>query len=218
MSYRERFLAMVKGLETPKFRIHELEIGEPASPELVAEATKAAGGKLPPGVAELYSELDGFTLKWEQIDDFPDELYDNPTGYISIPKIYGPRRADGVFSDWRDAMYFSDDDPLKAVRPFDLSGGDMGSNTSSVFYPIPGDASIHYHDSEGGIHPTGYDLAGYVERLLVSRGFLYWSESLSVAQRESGEAETFLHDAPLIFDGFDASLFVPNTKEGQIVF
>lgn len=217
--YRERFVAMVEQLKADeRFEIDRVTIGEPASPELIAQATKAAGGNLPPGVAELYAEMNGFELVWTQVDGFHDELEgDEPRGYIDIPKLYGPRVADGVFSDWRDSLYFSDDDPLKAMKPIDNSGGELGANTHAVFFPVPGKATIHYHH-DGDLHPTGYTLDGYLERLLMCRGYRYWTGSLTVDLRDGGEAEEFLHNAPLMFEDFKAALFVPKTKNGQIEF
>lgn len=214
---RERFLAMVEELRgDERFEVTKFVIGEPASPELIAEAAKAAGGALPEGVAELYAEFNGLELVWKQVDGFDDDLEGEETdGYIDILPIYAPRTAGGVFSDWRGALYSSDDDPLKAMKPLDNSGGELGANTHAVFFPVPGEATIHYH-KDGDLHPTGYTLEGYLERLLVSRGFRYWTGSLCVDLREDGAAEEFLHDAPLVFPDFDASLFVPATEHGQI--
>lgn len=219
-SYRERFLAMVEQLRSDeRFEVKAFEIGAPASPKLIAEATKAAGGSLPPGVAELYSELNGLRLVWEQVDGFDDDLQGDgePAGYICIEPIYAPNVAGGVFSDWRGSLYFEDDDPLAAMKPFDNSGGELGANTHAVFFPVPGNATIHYHH-DGDLHPTGYTLEGYLERLLVSRGYRYWTGSLCVDLREDSAAEDFLHDAPLVFSDFDAKLFKPKTKKGQIDF
>ncbi len=217
--YRARFVAMVDALKSDeRFEVKRAKIGEPASPELIAQAKEAAGGTLPPGVAELYAEMNGFELVWEQVDGFSDELEgEEPQGFIDIPKIYGPSLADGVFSDWNGSLYFSDDDPLKAIKPIDNSGGELGANTLAVFYPVPGKATIHYH-ADGDLHPTGYTLDGYLERLLMSRGYRYWTGSLCVDLQDDSATESFLHDAPLVFDDFKPALFVPKTKNGQIEF
>lgn len=218
-TYRDRFLAMVEQLKNDaRFEVEKFEIGKPASPKLIAEATKAAGGSLPPGVAELYAEFNGLSLVWKQVDGFDDDLEgEEPAGYIDIQPLYATSVAGGVFSDWRDSLYFEDDDPLAAMKPFDNSGGELGANTHAVFFPVPGKATIHYHH-DGDLHPTGYTLEGYLERLLVSRGFRYWTGSLCVDLREDSVAKEFLHDAPLLFSDFDAKLFKPNTKKGQVDF
>ena len=217
--YRARFVAMVDALKSDeRFEVKRAKIGEPASPELIAQAREAAGGTLPPGVAELYAEMNGFELGWEQVDGFSDELEgEEPQGFIDIPKIYGPSLADGVFSDWNGSLYFSDDDPLKAIKPIDNSGGELGANTLAVFYPVPGKATIHYH-ADGDLHPTGYTLDGYLDRLLMSRGYRYWTGSLCVDLQDSSETEAFHHDAPLVWGDFKRALFVPKTKNGQIEF
>jgi predicted DNA-binding WGR domain protein len=215
--YRARFVAMAEALQKDeRFEVKKLTIGEPADPALIAQAREAAGGTLPPGVAELYSEMNGFELIWTQVDGFHDDLEgEEPAGYIDIPRIYGPHAADGVFSDWRDSLYFSDDDPLKQIKPIDNSGGELGANTLAVFYPVPGKATIHYH-ADGDLHPTGYSLDEYLDRLLVCRGYRYWTGSLCVDLQESSSAEEFLHDAPLLFKDFKRALFKPKTKAGQL--
>jgi predicted DNA-binding WGR domain protein len=219
--YRARFVAMVEELQKDeRFEVKKVNIGEPASPALIAQAAEAAGGTLPPGVAELYAEMNGFELVWTQIDGFHDDLQGDgePTGYIDIPEIYAPRVAGGVFSDWRDSLYFSDDDPLRHIKPIDNSGGELGANTLAVFFPIPGKATIHYHDGDGELHPTGYSLDEYLDRVLACRGYRYWTGSLCVDLQDSSSVEDFLHDAPLLFKDWKRALFKPKTKAGQVSF
>jgi predicted DNA-binding WGR domain protein len=219
--YRARFAAMVEELEKDeRFEIRKVTLGEPADPALIAQAKEAAGGTLPPGVAELYAEMNGFELVWQQVDGFHDDLQGDgePAGYIDIPPIYAPRVAGGVFSDWRGSLYFSDEDPLRQIKPIDNSGGELGANTLAVFFPVPGKATIHYHDGDGELHPTGYSLDEYLDRLLVSRGYRYWTGSLCVDLVESASVEDFLHDAPLVFKDWKRALFKPKTKAGQIQF
>jgi hypothetical protein len=117
-----------------------------------------------------------------------------------------------VFADWRDHIYFSDDDPMKQIKPFDF----FVPEACAVFFPVPGNATIHYHYCGEELHPTGYTLNEYLDRLLLSRGYRYWMTSLGVDTRESAEADAFLNDAPLLFKGFNASLFKPKTKAGEI--
>lgn len=215
--YRARFVAMVDALrKDERFHVTKFKIGAPASAALIAEATEAAGGSLPPGVAELFAELNGFELVWTQIDGFDDALIGDveAAGYINIPRIHG---ADGVFRDWRGALYFEDDDPLRQVKPIDNSGGELGANTLAVFFPVPGDATVHYH-RDGDLHPTGYSLDEYVDRLLACRGYRYWMGSLCVDLQDDSATEELLNDGPLLFADFNAELFKPKTAEGQVAF
>ena len=194
-----------------RINVAKLKIGKPAPAALVEEAARQAGGVLPAGIAELYREMNGFDLEWEAGD--VEGLQGDPCkGLISIQPLYGPKNCDGVFSDWRDSMYFDDEDPKRKIKPFDF----FVAEACAVLYPVPGKANIHYHYCGEELHPTGYSVPEYLDRLLVSRGFWYWMRSLCVDLRDSGEVEAFKNDASILFPDYEAALFVPKTKKGEL--
>jgi hypothetical protein len=118
--YRARLVAMVDELQKDeRFEVKKVKVGEPASPALIAQAAEAAGGKLPPGVAELFAEMNGFELVWAQVDGFHDDLRVTASqrGTSTSRRFYAPRVAGRVFSDWQGSLYFSDDDRSRARLP-----------------------------------------------------------------------------------------------------
>jgi hypothetical protein len=213
--YRTRIQTMFDGLaRDARVEVKTARMGKPASAIALAEAAIKAEGKLPPAVEAFYREVNGFELEWRVKDDAPglDALRSaTARGLVRIEPIYSPEACGGVYSDWPN-VYFSDDDPKRKIKPFD----NFVAEACTALYPVPGSPMVHYHYFGEELHPTGYDFAGYIDRLLVARGYWYWMTSLCVDLQEGAEATAFRNDAALLFEDYDDELFVPKTSQGEV--
>jgi hypothetical protein len=70
----------------------------------------------------------------------------------------------------------------------------------------PADSVAYYYIGEE-LRDTGYTFEEYLERLLASRGFWYWIQTLGPGLEASAEVTGFRQAMPLILPDYDDSHF-----------
>jgi hypothetical protein len=202
--WKARFEEMLAELDAhPMIRVDTSEIRPPASESEIERATAAAGGVLPPGMADLYREMNGMRLEWSARDGIVFDTDAPPSGAIHLLPIIQDRGA-SVFGSWKDVVWFSEDDEFRRVVPFDLYTPEVGA----VLHPVPGEMLVHYHYLGERLSTTHRTFLEYLELLLKSRGYLHWPASLCESEQESAEVEYFRVNFPQLF-GESTGLFRP---------
>jgi hypothetical protein len=198
--WRDQFVSMVQGLKNnPQITVDQVAIAEPATPEEISAAKALVNGALSTDIIAFYEEMNGFNLKWQSSNLFPGNR--SVRGIINILPITQ------VFGNWQGATWFPGDTRYQPIKPFDL----FTSEACAAFYLPQGvtESVVYFHYFGEASVNTGYTFTEYLERLLISRGFWYWIQSLSTETTDNPEAESFRQKAPLLFSDFQPNLFVP---------
>jgi hypothetical protein len=211
MDFRKKLEAMVEGLRTnPRVRILEALLADPAAPAEIEQARDLAKGSLPAGVEELYRQMNGFRLRWEHCVERLRKHSDADRGFVNILPLLT------VFGDWEGLTApagSAGGDEHRPVKPVD----DFIPEACAALYQEPGRAprgTVYYHVYGKSLEDTAHTFPEYLERLLVSRGYFYWIQTLCPAHQASAAVKDFRHDMPLLFDDYDDALFHPKAPGG----
>ncbi|GAB7188597.1 hypothetical protein ATKI12_8428 [Kitasatospora sp. Ki12] len=196
---RARLTAMIADLDrNPRVELLEATVAPPTPPADIELATRLAGGRLPDGVEAFYREVGAVRLTWRHT--VPEVLNDDLSDQGLIDLL--PLRE--VFGDWEGITWHSaDDQQFRAVKPFDR----FVPEACAAFVPPLG--SVHYHYLGEELYDTGYPFDAYLERLIASRGFWYWPQTLCRGLEDSAEVTAFRRAMPLVFPDYDDTLFHP---------
>lgn len=205
-NFIQKFELMTDNLKTNKnITINELHFNEPAADEEIEVARNFVNGKLPTGVEDFYREMNGFNLQWEHTIESIKENSDADRGFINLLPIQE------VFGDWKDIVWFDDfegGDRYQPVKPFDF----FTNEACAAFY-CPSNHAIedfvYFHYLGEELHKTNYSFLEYIEKLIASRGYFYWIETLSDDLQERPEATSFRAKMPMIFEDYNDELFHP---------
>ncbi len=195
---------MVEDLErNPNVEVLSADVAAPAAADDVETARHLAGGALPTGVEDFFGEIGGFRLEWRHTiaGIRQGDLSDH--GFVNLLPIRE------VFGDWRGVTWFGEQDSeFRAVKPFDMF---VPEACAAFVQPEGGQpaGTVAYHYFGEELYDTGYAFDEYLVRLLASRGFWYWIQTLCAGLEASTEAEAFRRAMPLIFPDYDDSLFRP---------
>ncbi|MFJ4189309.1 hypothetical protein [Kitasatospora sp. NPDC089509] len=196
---RARLTAMIADLErNPRVELLEATLAPPTPPADLESAVRQADGRLPAGVEAFYREVGAVRVTWRHTvpELLNDDLSDQ--GLINLLPLHQ------VLGDWQGITWHSEEDQeFRAVRPFDR----FTSEACAAFVP-PRD-SVHYHYLGEELHDTGYSFDAYLERLIASRGFWYWPQTLCPGLEKTEEVTAFRHVMPAVFPDYDDSLFHP---------
>lgn len=206
--YLNKIKDLVHSLESlSTIAVNTVEIGSPATPEQIDTARWYAELKLPQGVEEFYKELNGFHLEWEATEPFaPDQAPDK--GSIQLLPI------ERIFGNWKGTTWFDDfegGDRFKEVKPFDL----FQPEACAAFCQKPEKSpqnEVYFHYFGEDLCATGYDFSEYLDRLITSRGYLYWQLTLCPDTESNPEVRKFRERMPVLFPDFCADAFVPRTS------
>jgi hypothetical protein len=193
-SLRDRFAELTAGLaDDPRIDVVAVELPGPAGDAQIAAAAAAMGGARE-ALARFYGELDGFKLQW-RLRDAADR------GAIELLPLAE------LVKDWRGVTWFDDHDEYRGVRPWDFFAPEA---CAALVESDDGGlrSTVHYHYLGEVLCDTGHGIDAFLDRLIGSRGYWYWLESLCPMLRASPEARRFLERMPELFDDFDARLFV----------
>jgi hypothetical protein len=213
--WKARFEAMVEELRNnPLIEFDEgPEFGDPATDEAIAAAKEFCGGRLPDGIEDLYRSLGSFRLVWKTKEAYPyPEKNAEPGrryGFIRFPEI-GYVFTSNEGSIWFD--FLGENHPFRKVFAF----CDLSEEATAALYPVPGDASIHYHYLGEDLWPTGLGVNAYLELLLHCRGYWYWLKTCTNMGDNTREPGWFRDMAPKLFPDLDVSRFKPRTSEGEV--
>ena len=210
VGYKGRFERLIEEIKShPLLRVDRAELRPPASDADIERAARAAGGTLPPGVEELYREMNGAQLEWFLRDGVEFESEEPPAGAINLLPLIRDR-GESIFGSWKDVVWFSEDDKFRHVVPFDFFTPEAGS----AFYPVGGKMIVHYHYFGETLSSTGRTFGEYLELLFKARGYLYWPTALCEEEEESAEVEHFRANLPKLF-GESTDPFRPRLAPGS---
>ncbi|MBD2362999.1 hypothetical protein H6G36_17710 [Anabaena minutissima FACHB-250] len=207
-TYLNKIQELIRSLEAmPNLTVCNAEIAPPATTAAIATARNYAAYRLPAGVEEFYQQMNGLRLEWEYVGEVPDNQTSD-SGAIHLLPI------ERIFGSWKDVTWFDDfegGDRFKAVKPFDL----FQSEACAAFYQEPDAApqdAVYFHYFGEDLCATGYSFIEYIDRLITSRGYLYWQLSLCADTQKNSEVRQFRERMPILFPDFSADAFVPRTS------
>jgi len=188
-------------------KIIELVFNPPALEAEIDQAKKLAKGVLPTDVETFFREMNGFNLEWEHNVEAIKQHNDFDKGFIKILPILD------IFSSWKGITWFEkseEDNEYKPVKPLDY----FAPEACVAFYQkaeeIPLN-TVYYHYFGEYLEDTRYTFKEYIDRLLASRGYFYWSQTLCEGLQKSHEVAVFRKNMPLIFNDYNDDLFHPKT-------
>jgi hypothetical protein len=206
MSFAKRFASMAESLKAnPAVNIIELAFNPPAPDTAIEQAKRLAGGALPAGVERFFKEMNGFTLEWEHTIEAIKQGGDFDKGFIKILPILD------IFGTWKNITWFEGiegGDEYRSVKPLDH----FIPEACAAFYQGPEEApqnTVYYHYFGEYLENTGYTFEEYIDRLVASRGYFYWIQTLCKGLQKSHEVAMFRKHMPLIFQDYNDDLFHP---------
>ncbi|MEV5281545.1 hypothetical protein [Streptomyces sp. NPDC051994] len=204
---RSRITRMIEEIDqSPHLDLIDSVVGDPASEADLTEASRLAQGHLPAGLADFYQEVGSLRLEWRHTvaDIRKGNLSDQ--GFINILPVTQ------VFGDWEGITYFpGQNEDFRAVKPFDMFVPEACAAFIQKPGGEPGDTvSYHYFGEE--LCDTRFSFAEYLERLLASRGYWYWLQTLCPGAEESAEVSAFRQNMPRMFPDYDDALFHPRSE------
>ena len=208
MTYREKFEAMVDILErNPHINITKVKFRNPTKPSFIKWAKESAGGTLPSAMEAFYQSMNGFTLEWEQT--LPDVETQGLTGkgFIDIEPLHR------VLGDWKDIVWFEQIESslqFKPLKPVDFF---MEEACTCLLQPDgkPIQDEIVYHYLGEYTSHTHHTFEEWIDKLLLSRGYFYWIQTLCSEWQSSPEVKSFREVMPKLFDDYDDTVFQPKS-------
>jgi len=201
--WKDRFKAMVEKLQAdPRITVNQAELNLPASLADIEFAKSQCMGKLPEGCQTFFESMDGLTVEWNLNESNTARHHKGSIRILPIKQVFG---------NWQGATWFPEPSPgtqYQSIKPFDhfvteacaaFKLKPQSTPESTVYFHYFGEATVN----------TGYSFNEYLERLLVSKGYWYWIQSLSSETCDNPEAEKFRNAASRLFDDYDDALFAP---------
>lgn len=201
----QKFHSMVDDLRNNQainIDIDECEFNPPAKEEELNASRRKFN--LTSAMIDFYGEANGINIYWERVNEVEIPTGGYAAGYINLLPVQE------VFKDWKNIIYFGEDDPCKPLHPIDF----FISNACAALYLDGSDnPEVYYYYRGERMRPLGVDFEGYLDLLLKSRGFWYWH--LAIAAPEdvkpsapiSVEERNFREIMPQLFSDFNPSDF-----------
>ncbi|MEH1926896.1 hypothetical protein [Nostoc sp.] len=206
MNFSKRFELMAENLKANRaIKIMELIFNPPALEAEIEQAKTLAKGVLPAGVESFFREMNGFNLEWEHNVESIKQDNDFDKGFIKILPILD------IFGNWKDTTWFEGSegaDEYKPVKPLDYFAPEACAAFYQTTEEIPLN-TVYYHYFGEYQEDTRYTFEEYIDRLLASRGYFYWIQTLCKGLQKSNEVAVFRNNMPLIFDDYNDDLFHP---------
>ncbi|SHH85119.1 hypothetical protein [Streptomyces sp. 3214.6] len=211
MNYRERVAARIEELRAvPGVAVRQSEIRPPVAAAELAEARALADDRLPEGVEDFYTRLNGFTLAW---DYTPPDQGGRPTDSGSIDIL--PLAE--IFSDWRETIWFDDfpgGDRFEPVKPFDFFSPEACAAFCQQPDAPPGD-EVRYHYLGEGLRPLVPSFPGYLELALLTCGYVGWHNALTLDDPAFPEAAGIRARMRQVVPGFSADKLTHFSRGGH---
>lgn len=160
--------------------------------------------KLTPAMIDFYNQVNGINIVWYRIGETEIPGGGLAAGYINLLPVQE------VFGDWKDIIYFGDNDPCKPLHPVDFF---IGNACAALYLNASDNPEIYYYYRGEKMRPLGVDFEGYLQLLLKSRGFWYWHlaiagpEDVDPSAPMPREERNFREIMPQLFPDFDPSDF-----------
>ncbi len=202
-SYIQQFHLMVASLKNNSaIDVYLCNFNPPATKE---ELNYAQGKfKLTQTMIDFYSEANGLSIQWEKL-----EQKEVPGGGL-IAGMIDLLPVQEVFKDWKDNIYFAEDDPCKPLHPIDYF---IGNACAALYLDGSDNPEVYYYYRGERMRPLGVDFEGYLQLLLKSRGFWYWPlaiagpEDVDPSAPMTREERNFREIMPELFPDFNPSDF-----------
>ncbi|PSR52323.1 hypothetical protein AHMF7605_01695 [Adhaeribacter arboris] len=177
-------------------------LSEPS--EKSKDVLKKNGKNVHSSFIKFYSEVGSYSLDWQNTI----ELEADVAGSV---KILQPEK---VLSDWKEVIYFEDDSSLKYFKVFDQ----FSEDACCGFYTTESKSEPHhvlyYYDFHNEAFSLHLDLEGYIQMMILSKGFLYWQKVLLdyLMKKESGNTKLMKNNLHKVFEDFDFKNFIEKYK------
>lgn len=199
----EQFRSMTTALKAhPDIDVLSCRFNSPATEQEVNEARSKFN--LTPAMLDFYSEANGISIQWQR------RWQKEPRGGGLVAGMIELLPIQDVFGDWKDNIYFGEDDPCKLLHPLDYF---MGNACAGLYLDGSDNPEVYYYYRGEKMRPLNVDFEGYLQLLLKSRGFWYWP--LAIAGPEEVEPSApipieernFREIMPQLFPDFNPSDF-----------
>jgi hypothetical protein len=124
-----------------------------------------------------------------------------------------------IFDDWKGHVYF-DDTPLDSeLRDFKIVDYFLDEYACGVYWGTKKDLTFHYGPMNGSKPKSLYlDINGYIEMMILSRGFLHWQMAITDILYGDGLAnvDEFKEEMPKLFPGWTWEGFVQKFEEVRL--
>ncbi|MFE7584910.1 hypothetical protein ACFU5Y_25495 [Streptomyces gardneri] len=174
-TYKDRVEARIRELQTaPGISVRKYEVAAPAPRSIVDAVRTEAGGHLPAGVEDFYTQVNGLSLEWSYLAP-GSEGEPADQGSVNILPL------ENVFSDWKDAIWFDSfpgGDRFRAVKPFDLY---IPEACAAFRQPLgePAEDTLYFHYIGESLTELPLTFTQYVDQALNTCGYLGWHSLLS---------------------------------------
>ena len=199
----QQFHSMSAALKNnPAIDVIVCEFNSPATEEELNEARSKF--KLTSKMIDFYSQANGISIQWERRKEKELSGGGLAAGLIDLLPVQE------VFGDWKDNIYFDEDDPCKPLHPIDYF---IGNACAALYLNGLNNPEVYYYYRGEKMRPLGVDFEGYLQLLLKSRGFWYWplaiagSEDVDPSAPMPREERNFRQIMPQLFPDFDPSDF-----------
>jgi hypothetical protein len=199
----QQFHSMVASLKNNSaIDVYECNFNSPATEEELNSARSKFN--LTPAMIQFYSEANGISIQWEKLIN--KEL----SGGGLIAGMIDLLPVQEVFRDWKDNIYFEEDDPCKPLHPIDYF---IGNACAGLYLDGSDNPEVYYYYRGEKMRPLGVDFEGYLQLLLKSRGFWYWPlaiagpEEVDPSTSMPREERNFREIMPQLFPDFNPSDF-----------
>lgn len=202
-SFVKQFHSMVADLKkNSAIDVYLCQFNPPATKDELNEARIKFN--LTPAMIDFYSEANGISIQWEKREgkELPDGCV--IAGMIDLLPVQE------VFSDWKDNIYFDEDDPCKPLHPIDYF---IGNACAGLYLDGSDSPEVYYYYRGEKPRPLGVDFEGYLQLLLKSRGFWYWPLAIAGPEDDDPSApmpreeRNFREIMPQLFPDFNQSDF-----------
>lgn len=162
----------------------------------------------PPSFIEVYPEIAEFAFEWELIHPMDEDL----RGYLSFGKLENINRriADVMFPN----EVMEEGDPLYNFHVVDYHNN---QHMIGIYSGAENDDSLYVYNTED-TERLHLNLTGYVEMLVLSKGFEYWHQAIFEILRgeENEESCLFKEVMPQLFPGWSWETFVAKYEEVRL--
>lgn len=202
-SYIQQFHSMVASLKNNSaIDVYLYNFNSPATEEKLKEAQSKFN--LTPAMIDFYSEANGISIQWEKLGEKEIPGGGLIAGMIDLLPVQQ------VFRDWKDNIYFEDDDPCKPLHPIDYF---IGNACAGLYLDGSDNPEVYYYYRGERMRRLGVDFEGYLQLLLKSRGFWYWQVAIAGPEEVDPsvpiprEERNFREIMPQLFPDFNQSDF-----------
>lgn len=186
----------------PTIEVGQYDSGNPSSAQDLADLHTIVGQDSQ--LVSWYTANGSLDVSWQAAGA------ETPIGQIRIQPLHR------FMQDWEGVVYFDKDSDRQAFKIFDFHTDEL---CVGLFLAAENDQRVFVYDFSEEPVSLQIDLAGYVDLLLLSRGFQFWPIVLRnlLQERTSPEQEQFIEWMPRLFPDFSMAAFEQTFAERRLV-